>query len=345
MRISLRSDVPIGLFLSGGVDSSALALASRLCDAEVAQSFCLGFQEISFDESAYANAVASHLGLKHDRIVLTKKDTVPLIEMICAKLDEPFGDASAIPTLMLSSFARRSVKAVLSGEGADELFGGNFWHRADHHASRTSGVLPYGEGIAFTPAQALRVCGELLRECDNIAPQPSSKSLFTATADFPSRLDLQTYLPSDLLVKMDRVPMMVSLEVRVPFLNRRLAELALRIPWHLKLNAGIGKAILKKCIQPYLPLGVTDRPKKGFSVPLDAWLWEEGPIRELIRDVLFSQKSKSRGHYDHRAIERMFSEHDRFQIMHGYRIWLLFMFEMWCRNFIDKPPIRYAATA
>ena len=335
VRISLRSDAPIGLFLSGGVDSSAIALMSCSVTKSL-PSFCLGFEENTFDESRYASAVAAHLDLPHQRCLLTKHDAVHLIERICGHLDEPFGDASAVPTLMLSTLARNSVKAVLSGEGADELFGGNFWHQPHHSAAGTPDSLPYGQGTAFTSTDALRLLSNVapelrdavdLRRFLDLAPENSQ--------DFPSRLDLRTYLPSDLLVKMDRIPMMVGLEVRVPFLNRQMAELALRIPWKFKVARGIGKAILKRSIEDDVPAEVVTRPKQGFSIPLDAWVWEEGPVRDLLRETLFSSRARSRGYFASSEIERMFAQHDRFQTMHGYRLWQVFMFEMWCRNFID----------
>ncbi|MBV9079836.1 MAG: hypothetical protein JO102_01815, partial [Elusimicrobia bacterium] len=194
------------------------------------------------------------------------------------------------------------------------------------------GALPYGDGIAFSSSSLEKIGDALLP-----APTDPDADHGGAAGQDAARRDLTTYLPSDLLFKMDRVPMMAGLEVRVPFLNRRVAELALRIPWRHKEKDGSGKAVLKKSLEGFVPATAMTRPKRGFSVPLDSWLWQEGPFRDLVRETLSSTRA-NRGFVARREIQRMFDEHDRFQAMHGYRLWLLFMLEMWCRNVLDRRP-------
>lgn len=333
---TLRSDVPTGVFLSGGVDSSVVAALSAKSGQPV-KTFSIGFREGLFDESPYSRLVAQSLNTEHHEFILTQADAVKAIPEIAKYLDEPFGDASAIPTYYVSKLARQFVKVVLTGEGGDELFAGYLWH--DPQAARN-------KGLGALPTLPYDTLGRLRLYSADLKAE-LGKDLFPGHWDIdctPSRkqdplqkllhLDLKTYLPSDLLVKVDRMSMANSLEARVPFLNHSYAEFVMALPSKFKIRHGVRKYLFKKTFRKMLPPKIAKRSKMGFSIPLDIWLWEKGRFREMVYDVLFDSKTRHRGYFNYRFIERMFSEHDKLTACHGYRIWALFMFELWQRNFL-----------
>ncbi len=337
---TLRSDVPVGLFLSGGLDSSLLACLASADRVDPLPTFSVAFEEREFDEGPYSRRVAEAFGTRHEEIVVTLKDAADTYQWLAPRLDEPFADASCIPTYLLARHARGRVKSVLSGEGADELFGGNPWHVSDDESSIARILAPPAK-VVFTESELDAVLSADLRHAMADRPREATADATGAFARCAPGLsrrlwaDLHVYLPSDLLTKADRAPMLASLEVRVPFLNHPLVERAWRLPDTLRVRAGIRKYALRRVGEGRLPREVLARSKKGFSIPLDVWLWQPGPFRDMVRDVLLDPQTRARGQFAPGAVTRMWDEHDRLRALHGYRLWTLFVFELWQRHFVD----------
>jgi asparagine synthase (glutamine-hydrolysing) len=344
VSITLRSDVPVGLFLSGGVDSSLLAWAASVGRDRPLHTFSIAFEDPASDERDFSRLVASTCGTTHHELELTLPQAADAAARLVSSLDEPFADSSAIPTYLLSRYARQHVKAVLTGEGADELFAGSPWHHDEPIArdDLPALLLPPAK-IVFTPDDLCATyTGDLRRlvQADSAwtLPADASARLLKLTSPLDQRLwvDLCGYLPSDLLMKTDRMTMLASLEARVPFLNHPFAELAWRIPPALKVRDSIRKYILKKLGVGRIPQAILDRPKKGFSIPMDLWLWMKGSFREMIVDTLTDARTHDRGLFNPAVIQSMLNEHDRLVRFHGYRLWTLFVFETWQRHFVDS---------
>ncbi len=321
VRISLRSDVPVGVLLSGGLDSSTVtAVASRASETRL-HTFSAAFREGDFDEGPWARLVAKRFGTRHHEVLVTKSTATEIALQLIEHFDEPFADSSSIPMFAVCQAASQVVKTALSGEGADELFGGYPWHgsrRSDGHPSRA----------VFTREERDQLYASVWRRTKRRpAPAHGLSPLKHSLLD-----DLKTYLPSDILLKSDRVSMMHSLELRVPFLNHQLAQFALRLPDQMKVRSGVRKYLLREAMRDMLPSEVLQRPKKGFSIPMDVWLWEKGPWRDMVYDTVFSDSLRRRGLFDMMMLERMQREHDRLERVHGYKFWTLFMFESWQRR-------------
>jgi asparagine synthase (glutamine-hydrolysing) len=340
VRISLRSDVPVGLLLSGGVDSSSVAAFAARESARQLQTFSATFDETDFNEGEYGKLIAKKFNTRHHEIRVTKRLATNIAERLAASLDEPFADSSAIPTYAVCQLAAANVKTVLSGEGADELFGGYPWHVA----KRPQGPVD-DQTIAEHPTRVVFSLGERTqlysrdwkRNLDAFSVYRKHKT--TERLSTLNRFlldDLNIYLPSDILFKSDRMSMMHSLEVRVPFLNRGFAEWALQLPPRLKVNGPIRKYLLKQAMRRLVPAVVLQRPKKGFSIPMDLWLWEKGKWRDMIYDVLFSKQTREREHFDMSLLETLQRQHERLEGLHGYKLWTVFIFEMWQRRFLDR---------
>ncbi|MGE0449284.1 MAG: asparagine synthase (glutamine-hydrolyzing) [Vicinamibacterales bacterium] len=341
--LSLRSDVPVGLFLSGGVDSSLLAwMASRNATAPL-QTFSAAFEDHQSDERAFSRMVARACGTTHHEVEITLRDAVDILPALCGALDEPFADSSAIPTYLLARAARRQVKAVLTGEGADELFGGSPWHVGGARSADPYGLLNPPAKTIFTPDDLKAVYSDDLWDAVSRCEAPMPPGLDAKLARCPGRFeqglcaDLHVYLPSDLLMKTDRMTMLASLEARVPFLNHPFAELAWRLPSRFKVKDSVRKYILKKLGAGRLPEPVLSRPKQGFSIPMDLWLWRPGAFRDMVLDTLGDARTRARGQFDMTVVDTMVREHDRIERFHGYRLWTLFAFETWQRTFVDAP--------
>ena len=343
VAMSLRSDAPVGVFLSGGVDSSLLAAIASATQPGLS-TFSVAFDDPQSDERAFSRLVAQACGSNHHEIEVSLADAADALEQLTGALDEPFADSSAIPTWLLARTARRHVKAVLTGEGADELFGGSPWHSDDDDGSHdVARLLAPAAKLVFTDDTLERVCAPDLRDRLRAAATPGTDALEAPLARCAGPLerrlyaDLQVYLPSDLLMKTDRATMLASLEARVPFLNHPFAEQAWRLPARLKLRDGVRKYALKRLGADRLPAPILTRRKQGFSIPMDLWLWRPGRFRDLVLDTLLDTRTRSRGCFDVAGIEAMVRDHDRINPFHGYRLWTLFVFEMWQRQFIDVP--------
>jgi asparagine synthase (glutamine-hydrolysing) len=376
VKSRLVSDVPLGVFLSGGIDSSTIAaLAAR---HGALDTFAIGFREPTFDESQHALRVAAHIGSRHrDRLLRAEEmpNLVPRLPMI---LDEPLGDASIIPTTLLSSFAREHVTVALGGDGGDELFAGYPMHQA-HRLARYARIAPgpmralMQQGVralpmrhtnfslrfkaeiflkgavlppplnhaqwmsSFTPEHQRQlltpeVWMELGREFDPFEP---IQQAWQRTAGAPllgraTMLDALTYLPNDILMKVDRASMHVGLEVRAPFLARAVTEFAYSLPDAFRMKWLTGKRLIRDAVRDLLPREILHRPKKGFGIPVAAWL--NGPLRPLVNDLLASDSIGQSGLFRAEHVHRLVREHAEGRADHRKPLWTLLVFELWRRH-------------
>ena len=362
VRIHLLSEVPLGAFLSGGIDSSGVVATMARISERPVRTFSIGFAEREFDESEHAAEVASALGTEHTQLVV-RPDAELLFEQVARALDEPFGDPSALPTFLVSYLARRDVTVALSGDGGDELFGGytryfelngarplppiarsvlrNVALRLPHATYGRNRLLSLGRTMrgryAGTVALPLREAeGGLLREDVARRAVPFDKTLdrwFTdgSARDFMTQLmivDVQSYLPGDILTKVDRMSMAHSLEARVPLLDHEIAEFALSLPPSLKFRDGVGKWVLRRALGDRVPDEVFRRPKQGFDVPLRDWF--RGPLAHRLA-ALSDRSSAVYDFVEPRAVERIVQEHRVGRRDHARTIWRLVMFDQWSR--------------
>ncbi len=347
VKMRLMSDVPLGAFLSGGIDSSLItALMSRHMEEPV-KTFSIGFEIDSFDELDHAEIVSQHLETEHHTLKV-KQDVIELLPRVIWHLDEPIADAAIMPTYIVSRMARKEVKVVLTGEGADELFAGYPRYSTLKGGYRTPPWLGKGAHSLISKLPEIRGKEFLKRhltpnaeKIDSFSSNFSEKErailseegvdlkellyehfrggdLFREMIDF----DVRVWLPDDLLMKVDKMSMANSLEARVPFLDHKLVELAAGIPRHLKLRDG-GKYILKKIAKPLLPERTINRKKHGFSVPLEPWL--RGRFREVAENVLRESSFLNR-----RMVERVLKEN------RGQRVFSLLSFEIWRKQYIES---------
>jgi asparagine synthase (glutamine-hydrolysing) len=377
VKIRLMSDVPLGAFLSGGIDSSTVVATMSQVMAEPVQTFSIGFEDDSYNELPYANAVAKHFATDHHVEVL-KPDIASLAEQLVRHQDEPFADTSILPTYLVSKLARTEVKVALSGDGGDELFAGYDTYIADR-LDQTYGRLPgvvrkqilpaitgwlppqpakkglinkvkrMVEGGALDPALQHTRWMVFLNPADKAALyQGDLQPIFQE--DLPTRLlsdhfqcaerfdrlaqqqyvDLKTYLAEDILTKVDRMSMAVSLETRVPFLDHRIMEFALNLPPHMKLNGSRTKSILRSTVKNLVPAYVLEKPKQGFSIPMKHWLCSS--LKPLMLDLLSNETLLRRGYFAPRVVSKWIQDHLAGRANHSHRLWSLMVFEMWQRN-------------
>jgi asparagine synthase (glutamine-hydrolysing) len=374
------ADVPVGTFLSGGIDSSTIAALLQRSSPGKVSTFSIGFEQDEYNEAEYAKAVAKHLGTDHHEHYVTAKETREVIPLLPTIYDEPFADSSQIPTYLVSKMARQHVTVALSGDGGDELFGGYnryfgaaaMWSRLDRLPgplrraagvslaavpppvwNRLAGLTPLGKrpGHFGTKVQrTFRTMGVARglpdvfnTYMDEWAGQRSPVLGFEGSPygrldvdvgrDAPDvvRLmycDATGYLPDDILVKVDRAAMAVSLETRVPFLDHRVAAVAARIPLTMKVRSGSGKWILKELLfQRLAPRELFDRPKAGFCIPVGEWI--RGPLREWGESLLSEQRLRSEGYLDAARVRRRWEEHQAGKRDASQTLWPLLMFEAW----------------
>jgi asparagine synthase (glutamine-hydrolysing) len=372
VALHLRSDVPVGAFLSGGVDSSAVVAAMRRQAVTPIKTFSIGFDEPAFDERPHARRVAEACGTEHHELVLTPQD-LSIVEELVWHLDEPFGDSSAIPTYMVAKLAAQHVKVVLSGDGGDELFGGydkyvveqherryDRWPRLLKHACGAIGRrLPHGApgqrwlshvalsgARRYVDASTLFAGRELQRLLTSDARHrlagdeivaPAAATLDALPAGSLAAMqywDLHHYLPLDILTKVDRMTMAHSLEARPVLLDHRLVELAATIPESLQVRGTTRKYLFKRAVSDALPDGIAGRRKQGFAVPLARWF--RGPWLDFVGDVLLSKTSRERGIVDAAYVEHLLRLNRHGRAM-DRELWTLVCFEQWCRTFLDSP--------
>jgi asparagine synthase (glutamine-hydrolysing) len=374
VRIRLVADVPLGAFLSGGVDSSTIVgLMSRATNQPV-KTFSIGFHEDSYNELKYARVAAKTFETEHHEFIVTP-DICSIVDELVWHFDEPFADSSAIPTYMVSKLAREFVKVVLSGDGGDELFGGYTRYALDRKRSgfaRLPRVLRRG---VMQPLGRKLPHGAWGRNyVHNVALDPLDRyiediSIFTRlnkpllyTEDFRRQLgkteaaarfrafaahsrsedaldpllylDSKTYLPGDILTKVDRMSMAVSLEARVPLLDHKLIEfVCTQIPANLKMKGLETKYIFKRAGSDFVPAEILNRPKQGFGVPIQQWINQQ--LRDRVRGTLMEQRTRERGYTKPRHVELLLDEHERGRRDHSTELWTLFMLELWQRTFVD----------
>ena len=373
------ADVPVGAFLSGGIDSSTVVALYQKYSSIPVRTFSIGFAEAGFNEAEYAKKVAAHLGTVHDERYVTVEETRDVIPLLPAMYDEPFADSSQIPTHLVSRFAREQVTVALSGDGGDELFAGYNRHFAAPKLWQRLQALPrpvralIGPPLSQLPAgvwnaasrmlarptqphfgtkvqKALRIAGSA-RTFDDVYTSFLDEWSFedspvrgggTGQDGLPFDLDLapgapdalrmmycdaMSYLPDDILCKVDRAAMAVSLETRVPFLDHRVAELAARIPIAMKVKGGKGKHILRELLYREAPRALFERPKAGFAIPIGEWI--RGPLRPWAEDLLNRDRLKREGFFDADTVHRRWQQHLRKELDATPSLWAVLMFQAW----------------
>jgi asparagine synthase (glutamine-hydrolysing) len=374
VRSRLVSDVPVGAFLSGGVDSSSVVALMAQEMKEPVKTFSIGFGEEDYNELPYAKKVAELFMTDHHELLITAKN-FDLVEKIISQFDEPFGDASAIPTYFVSEFAAEYVKVVLSGDGGDEVFGGydsyavmlgrTRYERLPKNVLRWVGKLGqslpdrmvgkrflynislpldsrYLDYISHVSSRKNRelLSDELLKYMEEEEKEFGVYGAYLEESeglDPLSRLqyvDMQTYLPGDILVKVDRMSMAHSLETRVPMLDHELVAFVNGIPPGMKLRGEERKHILKGAMEKVVPPGVLRRKKHGFAVPLR--LWFKGDLKAFIREILFEERSAQRGYFNKKYLEVLFKEYEEGRRDHSTLFWHLVVLELWQRMFLGN---------
>jgi asparagine synthase (glutamine-hydrolysing) len=385
VQLRLESDVPLGAFLSGGIDSAlVVGLMQRLMKQPV-KTFSIGFGIKEYDETAAAREVATRLGTDHHEFRV-EPECLDVLDKLIWHYDEPFADSSALPTYYVSKLTRQHVTVALSGDGGDELFGGYLRYRAVRVAAWFDRLPQFARSLAASPlwhslgrgARQRSLVRRIGRLTEALAYNPQRRylewvSLFNETRraelyseEFVARLpgadpfeflqaafarsrardqvtsasltDLVTYLPCDLMTKVDIASMANGLECRAPFLDYRLVELAAQMPIDYKLHRGRGKRILREAFPELLPESVTRRPKMGFGVPLSHWFRED--LKDYSRDVLLDPRSLDRGYFRPSAVERLLQEHASGAFDHGHRLWGLLCLELWHRQWFDQSSAR-----
>ncbi len=381
--LRMIADVPLGAFLSGGIDSSTVVALMQAQSQQPVKTFSIGFHEARYNEAVYAREVAQHLGTDHTELYVTPAQAQAVIPHLPRIYDEPFSDSSQIPTFLVSQLTRNHVTVSLSGDGGDELFGGYqryaealamwkqmYWLPAairqrlgtgvravqtpfyDHwlgwlapYTGRFGGAGGVGhklhraaEVVGARSPETLyhqfvshwRTPGEVVIDGREPLTDLTDPARWAQLPEFMRRmmyLDTVTYLPHDILTKVDRASMAVSLEARVPLLDHRVVEFAWRLPLSLKIRNGQGKWILRQVLYKYVPRALVERPKMGFGVPIDMWL--RGPLREWAESLLDERRLRDEGFFHPEPIRKKWTEHLSGQRDWQYYLWDVLMFQGW----------------
>jgi len=383
-RLRLRSDVPVGLFLSGGIDSGAIGALMAEASARPIRTFTVGFEDPEINELDLARATAEHIGAEHTEEVV-HLDAIEMLPDLVEHFDEPFGDPSALPTFRVAQLAAREVKVVLSGDGGDEVFGGYDRYRRQLALSRlglipasvrTAGARLAQRTVRRLPASIARgrrghswprlaAMTDFERYLDTMSIfSGSPRSLLlgdTALANQDSyltgafetgprgrmdrmmRTDLLTYLPEDVLVKVDRATMASSLEARAPLLDHVLVEFAATLPADRKLHFKTAKVLFREIARELLPAWLVDQPKFGFTVPLEAWF--RAGLADRYREVVLTPDARLRDHLDQSVASKLLAQHEHGMVDHAHRLWLLLVFELWARRWLPHGPPATASSS
>lgn len=386
VRLRMMADVPLGAFLSGGVDSSTVVALMQAESNIPVKTFTIGFYEDEYNEAEYARKVAAHLKTEHTDLMVTPEEAQAVIPLLPSLYDEPFSDSSQIPTYLVSKLTRNHVTVSLSGDGGDELFSGynryfwgnDIWSKIGWMGNGLRGTMAGGMRL-LSPStwdnvfhtlkpilpDALRVpaAGEKMSKIADVVSVDSAESLYyrlvshwkspdklvhggrehstplTDRSDWPKipdftrwmmYMDLITYLPDDILAKVDRASMGVSLEARVPYLDdHRVIEFAWRLPMSMKIHSGQGKWILRQILYKHVPRELIERPKMGFGIPLDSWL--RGALRDWAEDLLDETRMRTEGFFDTEAIQKMWRDHLAGTQNNQYYLWDILVFQEWLR--------------
>jgi asparagine synthase (glutamine-hydrolysing) len=359
------ADVPLGAFLSGGIDSSLIVALMQQQAGQRTKTFTIGFSDQRFDESGFARQVAYHLGTCHEEMIVEPSQVMALIPELPYVYDEPFADTSQLPTMLICRLARETVTVALSGDGGDELFAGYNHYQWGRKIFRTFGFLSpgvrqlIGEGLVALAglgdgrASRLRKLGELLTlrsdtslhwgllsRWNGRSPMRgslqahesvgSSPETWPRNRDFVGRqmyVDAMGFLPDDILVKVDRAAMRYGLETRAPFLSHKVAELACRLPTHMRIRNGEGKWILRRLVERFIPRQLVARPKMGFGIPLDEWL--RVPLRNWATSLLDRRTISQQGFLDFEVVNRAWTEHLSNKRNNLQELWSVLMFQSW----------------
>jgi asparagine synthase (glutamine-hydrolysing) len=397
VKLRMIADVPLGAFLSGGVDSSTVVALMQSVSNRPVNTFTIGVTESSCDEAQDARAVAAHLGTNHTELYVTPEEVQSVIPRLAEIYDEPFADSSQLPTYLVAALARKHVTVALSGDGGDEIFGGYNRYLWLQRVWKSSAWMPLPvrraaagviRGVSVGAWDALykiaapvlpvrwqqRLPGEKLHKIAGVINAPDPPTMYiclashwqqpedviagasepvtamrnggasSVTSDLVEQmmyLDAISYLPDDILVKLDRASMAVSLEARVPILDHRVIEFACRLPMSLKIRDGCGKWILRQVLFRYVPAQLVERPKMGFGVPLHAWL--RGPLRPWAQALLDPSRLRNEGFIDPRAVSEKWSEHLSGKRDWGYHLWDVLMFQAWLET--SRSPLEVAVGA
>lgn len=383
VRQQMIADVPLGAFLSGGIDSSLIVSLMQSQSDQPVRTFSIGYHESGHNEAVYAAAVANHLGTEHTELYVSPKEAIAVIDRLPSVYCEPFSDSSQIPALLVSELARQHVTVALTGDGGDEIFGGYNRHILTQRWWRTLTRLPLRLRYVASRALAqlstdrmanvvdrlqtflpmsyrLAYIGDKFQKVTDILTCNSVDELYLQLVshwDEPSKvvrdgqepqtvvngsplsgtdlsaaekmmaLDLMTYLPDDNLAKLDRAAMSVSLETRVPLLDHRVVEFAWRMPISLKIRGSAGKWALRRILERYVPRTLTERPKMGFSVPIDDWL--RGPLRSWAEELLDPSRLQREGYFEPQPIRERWEQHLSGRRNWQYALWDVLMFQAW----------------
>ena len=392
VRMRMRSDVPLGAFLSGGIDSSTVVSLMQAQSRSPVRTFSIGNHDRELDEAKEASMVARHLGTEHHELYMTSEEAAAIIPSLPRIYDEPFADPSQIPTVLVSRFAGQYVTVSLSGDGGDELFGGYTRHDWGDMLSRHLDQVPLllrkcgAAGLRTLPPEhwdvlfrackpaiparwRLRMPGYKIHKLASVLEIEDKHTLyqrlsshwldttrilpgiadpavpfdhhcqsFRHTAEDMMYLDTMTYLPDDILVKLDRATMAVSLEGRVPLLDHRVAEFAWSLPLSMRIREHQGKWILRQVLYRYVPREMVNRPKSGFGVPLGTWL--RGPLRDWAESLLCESRLRQEGYFSYAPIQKMWREHLSAKTNWEYHLWDILMFQAWIDESRRKPEER-----
>ena len=359
----MLADVPLGAFLSGGVDSSTVVALMQQQSSRAVRTFAIGFNEPGYDEAQFAKKVAEHLGTDHTELYVGTQDALSVIPDLPSIYCEPFADSSQIPTFLVSKMAKQQVTVALSGDGGDELFGGynpyqfapKVWRairRLPLKLRKLAVVVLSDAPVPDKLQKLLRVLPSADREAFYDAlmshwqqpeqavigaePVPTlmnSPSRWPKTDSFEHwmmAVDSKQYMSDDILVKVDRAAMANSLETRVPLLDHRVVEFAWQLPLHQKIRNGTGKWALREVLYRHVPREMIERPKKGFSIPLAQWL--RGPLRDWAEALLDQTRLKREGYFHAAPIRKLWSEHQNGKHDNALRLWSILMFQAWLEH-------------
>lgn len=378
--LRMHADVPLGSFLSGGVDSSLVTAMMQAQSINKVRTFSLGVSDVKYDESSHARRVAQHLGTDHMEFIVTPRELLSIVPLMPSMYDEPFADSSQIPTHLVARLARPQVTVALTGDAGDELFGGYNRHVIARKLAIALAIMPHSArraigdsfklvsernwdrlnafSASFFRKPPTRILGHKLHKLARVFASSSTSDLYQQLVSLPNAgsfaaenpfidptwsfnseieglqfseqmmaTDLVTYLPDDILTKVDRASMAVALEGRMPFLDASVLDLAWRIPLNRKISGGTGKWILRKVLYKYVPRDLVDRPKSGFGVPIGAWL--RGPLREWAHAYLNETALSRTGLLNSQGISRVWAAHLAGADGFDYDLWAVLMLQIW----------------